>query len=92
MAGTQKQAKTVHLGAKDRPPDTVKTVCATCGSEATRAVYQHNHDPAVISYEVPAYSKEKGAAPVEWSCPCGAGKHKAVLIKCANCGFIARVV
>ncbi len=89
MPGTN-PAKVIHLGASNRPPDTVKTVCAKCGSEATRAVYQHAHDPAVITYEVPAYSKKKGEAPVEWQCPCGAGKHQAVLIKCAACGNIAR--
>lgn len=71
---------------KHRPPNTVRRECAACQSQATRAVYQHNCNPAVVTWEIPAYSREKDQALMTWPCPLCKVECAAVLIKCGDCG------
>ena len=87
MEATPRSATVKHLD-KHRPPDSVKTACAKCDSEATRAVYQHNCNPGMVTWELPAYGTGKKQAPVKWACPLCKTDCAAVLVKCGNCGRI----
>ena len=86
----EKPKATVKDLERHRPPDTVRKACAACHSEATRAVYQHNCNPAVVIWEIPAYNRGKDQTPVKWPCPLCKEELAPVLIKCGNCGRIVR--
>ena len=81
-----------HLHKDHLPPDAVKKACDTCHSEATRAVYQHNCNPAVVKWEIPAYNHAKGQTLIRWACPLCKEEQAPVLIKCGDCGRIVRAL
>jgi hypothetical protein len=86
----EKPKATVKDLERHRPPDTVRKACAACHSEATRAVYQHNCNPAVVTWEIPAYSRGKDQALVKWPCPLCKEELAPVLIKCGECTRVTR--
>jgi hypothetical protein len=84
-----KRASTRRLPNKYEPTDPTLKNCPTCGSDATRFVYQHlcDEDPirdnrAIVTWEVPAYlqTQERVRCPV-----CKDHTVKPVLLKCGEC-------
>jgi len=75
------------------PIDAVKMRCVNpdCGSEKTRAVYQHEHEGVAVTFELPAYTNKKGQVPYNWPCPCGEKHVWAIYVECGECGYIGRV-
>ena len=74
------------------PVDAVKMKCVSCGSSNwTRAVYQHDHEETVVSWEMPAYTNTEGNVPYNMPCLCGEKYVWAVYVECGECGYIACV-
>jgi Zn ribbon nucleic-acid-binding protein len=74
------------------PIDAVKMECVNCGKDkSTRAMYQHDHEETVVTYEMPAYTDKKREVPYNWPCPCGEKHVWAVYVECGECGYIGRV-
>jgi hypothetical protein len=92
MANKAKRAAAKPKPKLKLPLDAVKMKCVSCKSdEATRAVYQHDHEETVVSFEMPAYTNKEGKVPYNWPCLCGEKFVWALYVECGKCGYIGRV-
>ena len=91
MREAPKQATGQPLPRLKPPPDTARMTCVNCGSDETRALYQHVHENGVVAYEVPAYATKTEEVPCNWPCLCGDIHVRAVYVQCGACGYIGRV-
>jgi len=93
MANTSTPAAGKPLPKLKLPLDAVKMKCVNpdCGSEDTRAMYQHVHENGVYTFELPAYTIKGSNVPYNWPCLCGEKYVWAIHVECGACGYIGRV-